>query len=204
MIKKKRKPGMNEILLDDEKRCMDPPGLLGTLAKLFRIMLRDMNVGPQTWGTLMCDFMLDVRNCVPQEGKKRTSTKGNLMKEFARERMSWRTWCKALRFLQFWKIEFSVTAYRRGNPRPFYFTTLVNLGEEYRTSTLLTEEDLSVSEFGHEDDDVIVGDFEELEEATRTVGAMLAEEQSRGYSNSWKPTTISYFKKLDVTTTAPN
>ena len=49
---------------------------------------------------LMEDFLSDVRNNIPQNIKEKSSARGNLRKELLRPVMTWKVFCKGLRFLK--------------------------------------------------------------------------------------------------------
>lgn len=105
------KRSMMGILDDPEKRIRETKGINGILAALWRVMLRDLRVTPGKWGSLMHDYVLDSRNGVPDNTKDRTSMRGNLIKEFSREGLTWKVFCKGLRFLQIIKIDLTITAH---------------------------------------------------------------------------------------------
>lgn len=118
---------LTRILTSPDREIRNTHGANGALARLFRVILLDLNIGPSRFGSLLQDYILDPRNGVANNKQDQTSARGNLTKEFARPQMTWKVFCKALKFLQILRIEFSVTAHwRHGNPT--VHSTKVNLG----------------------------------------------------------------------------
>lgn len=147
---------MNRILDDENKMQNDThKGAGGILAKLLRRIFFNDKVTNLMWLQLMNDFMSDMRNGIPNNKADRTSSRGNLTKEFARDQLTWKSFCRACRFLQIWKFELSIKAYyydgrvrRHGIP--------VNLGTRPQVNQLL--------EVLHEDPQDIEDDDEEHQE----------------------------------------
>lgn len=75
-------------------------GYNGILAALARRLIGELGISVPKWQRLMADFVSDSRNGVKDNQKERTSARGNLMKEFGRETMTWKVFIKFLRFLQ--------------------------------------------------------------------------------------------------------
>jgi hypothetical protein len=104
---------LTKILTAPDKDIKKTFGANGVLSRLFRQMLLDLNIGPSRFGSLLQEYILDPRNGVPNNKKDQTSMRGNLTKEFSRPQMTWKVFCKALRFLQIKKIEFVIKAHHR-------------------------------------------------------------------------------------------
>lgn len=115
------------LLNDPTKGMNETYGTNGILAHLFRRMLHDLNVSPMRWGSLMYDFITDPRNGVPDNKKDQTSWRGNFVKEFERRQMTWKVFCKAMRFLQLPRIELVIRAHHR-NGKVTEHSTFVNFG----------------------------------------------------------------------------
>jgi hypothetical protein len=115
-------------------------------------MLQNMNINGSQWGALMADFIQDSRNGVPDNRKDQTSMRGNLTKEFARPQMTWKVFCKAMRFLKFWKVEIYVKTYPVKGA-PMWHSTTVNFGSVASLLNELEEEDAEDEEDGHELED---------------------------------------------------
>lgn len=96
---------LNRMLSAPDKLRTRTPGGNGMLSRLFRTILQDLNITGQRFAKFMEDYITDTRNGVPNNKKDQTSMRGNLNKEFSREQMTWKVFCKALRFLQFTRVE---------------------------------------------------------------------------------------------------
>lgn len=104
---------MMKLLSSPDKGISQTHGPNGILARLFRTILFDENITPFRYMDLMDAFISEGQSGVPVNRVDLTSWRGNLTKELGKDQMSWKVFCKALRFLQVWKVEFRVTAYWR-------------------------------------------------------------------------------------------
>ena len=121
---------LNRILTSPDKDIKKTFGANGVLSRLFRQILWDLNIGPNRFGTLLQEYILDARNGVPNNKKDQTSARGNLTKEFSRPQMTWKVFMKAMRFLQIVRIEFVVKLHHRSPSKPpTLHSTVVELGE---------------------------------------------------------------------------
>ena len=102
---------MDKILTSRNKDVDKTSGANGVLSRLFRQILLDLDITGSKFGNLLQDYILDSRHGVPNNRKDQTSMRGNLTKEFSRPQMTWKVFCKALRFLQITKIEFVIKAH---------------------------------------------------------------------------------------------
>jgi hypothetical protein len=59
----------------------------------------------------MEDFLADVRNNIPQNIKERSSARGNLRKELMRPVMTWKVFCKGLRFIKIKRFSIIIRLY---------------------------------------------------------------------------------------------
>lgn len=116
-----------KILSSPDKGVTRTSGANGVLARMFRKMLYDLNITNAKWGSLMYDFITDIRNGVPNNKKDQTSMRGNLTKEFSRPQMTWKVFCKALRFMQITRIELAIKAYHE-NGKTSVHSTEVDFG----------------------------------------------------------------------------
>jgi hypothetical protein len=79
----------------------------------------------------MEDFLSDSRNSIPQNMKERSSARGNLQKEITGNKgMSWKVFCKALRFLGIIKFDIIINVKFEGNHLEYSFKETVNLGHK--------------------------------------------------------------------------
>lgn len=106
MKRPKVKP-ISRMLEDPNKEIHKTYGHVATLSKLWRIILKDLNIGGYRFSMLMERFLNDPNNHVPNNPKERFNNRGNLNKEMSNPTMSWKVFCKCMRFLQF--TEFRIT-----------------------------------------------------------------------------------------------
>ena len=98
-----------------------------------------MNINENRWNLLMHAFLNDPRNGVPQTRKDQTSMRGNLTKEFARDKMTWKVFCKAMMFMQFTHFEVCIIA-RTSTGKEVVFSTDINLGDRAGSNAQLLAE----------------------------------------------------------------
>lgn len=120
-------------------------GSTSILAKLFRQIIYSTGIAAPNlsskgrgddsfvigdrWNKLMEDFLSDSRNSIPQNMKERSSARGNLQKEITGNKgMSWKVFCKALRFLGIIKFDIIINVKFEGNHLEYSFKETVNLG----------------------------------------------------------------------------
>ncbi len=69
------------------------------LARVFRKLLHDLQVGPTRWDALMKEYVNNPDIC-PDSEQARISLTGNLGLELTRPEMTWKVFCKGLAVLQ--------------------------------------------------------------------------------------------------------
>lgn len=114
-----------KILNSADKGVSRTFGSNGTLSRLFRQMLRDRKIGPEKFGALMHDYLDDPRNRVSNNRKDRTSARGNLGMALAQPKMTWKVFCKGLRFLKVVKIDIAIRAYYANGQEEIHQTSMV-------------------------------------------------------------------------------
>lgn len=99
------------------------------LASLYQKIL-DICTGRQLqqFNRLMEDFLGDVRNNIPQNIKERSSARGNLRKELLRPVMTWKVFCKGLRFLKIKRFSIIIRLYHTNGDYTDYIEN-VQLGD---------------------------------------------------------------------------
>lgn len=121
---------LDRMLAAPDKEVKKTSGANGVLARLFRIILLNLNVTPARFGSLLQQYILDPRNGVPENKKDQTSARGNLTKEFYKPQMTWKVFLKAMRFLRIKKIVFIVELHHSGpGNKTTLHSTDVNLGD---------------------------------------------------------------------------
>lgn len=83
------------------------------LASLFRSILLDLHVNMFKFNTLVNDFIEDQTQASDLNEKDKSSAKGNLKRELLADKMSWKVFCKGLKFLNIIKFEIRIRAYHR-------------------------------------------------------------------------------------------
>lgn len=111
------------ILQRPDKGMAATHGVTGTLSRLFRKMMVELNITPMKFSALLADYVRDKRNKVPDNRRDQSSIMGNLTKELSRPDMTWKVFCKGVRFLQFTRFEICLRAYR-SNGKPIEFTPM--------------------------------------------------------------------------------
>ncbi len=144
---KSRHTPVNQMLLAEDKWMNRAPGRKGILVRLWRIILKNRNVSPPQFNSYMNDFIAEVKRTDPSNPKN-NSLRGNLTKEFTRDRMTWPVFLKGLRFLKHRKIRFIVQAHE-DNGTVFGHYIDVDLG----TSANLTDFLLEMEEKDGDDED---------------------------------------------------
>lgn len=71
----------------------------GTLSRLFRKILFDINIDLMRWDAAMKKYLADPRNRIQQNSKDISSARGNLAKALVKPDMTWKVFVKALKFL---------------------------------------------------------------------------------------------------------
>lgn len=130
---------LNRMLSDPDKERDQTSGANGILARLWRTMLTELNVNAMKFNAYLESYIQDPRNGVPNNRKDQTSHRGNLTKEFARPQMTWRVFCKGLRFLQFTEIKFIIQA-RHVTGKVTEHTTSITLNDPNVVEDLLIDD----------------------------------------------------------------
>ena len=81
------------------------------LSKLFFRMMKDLNIKFPQWNHLMVQYINDPKKCIPANTKDQSSARGNLQKELFKPRMSWKVFCKGIRFINILKFKITITAF---------------------------------------------------------------------------------------------
>ena len=97
---------------DEIKEMINEGGSNAILAGFLRLFMKDLHLDrPGRYGSYMQDYLLDPRNGIPNNRKDITSNRGNLTKEFGKQRITWKVLCKGFRFMKFIKVKFTITAW---------------------------------------------------------------------------------------------
>lgn len=140
-----------QILNSPDKGIKRTSGVAGSLSRLFRIILRDLDVMGPRFGALMNQFVTSARQGGGGADTKhaQTSLRGNLTKEFARDQMTWKVFCKGLRFLQFTKVEIWIKAHHASGKVSIHGDVVnLRLDEPYADFEAELEQDESMEATG--------------------------------------------------------
>ena len=88
-------------------------GINGILARMWKKILFDNGMSLMVWNKLMVAYIRDHKNNIPDNKRDQSSVQGNLTKELIKNSMTWKIFCKGLRFLRLIKFDLTVTAYHR-------------------------------------------------------------------------------------------
>lgn len=97
--RKKVRP-ISQLLDDPNKGINKTFSSFGALSKLWRVFLRDMQVTGYRFSRLMDHFLNNPKNRSKKNNGEHVDNRGNLHKELSNPAMSWKVFCKALRFGQ--------------------------------------------------------------------------------------------------------
>ncbi len=84
-------------------------GVTSILSAFFGKILMDLGVTTSGINRLMEAHLNNAKNGVPQNLKERASARGNLWKDLTKPTMTWKIFCRGLRFLNIPKFDIQVT-----------------------------------------------------------------------------------------------
>lgn len=98
------------------------------LSRMFWKMVADFGYSTfHRWEKLMMQYINDARNCIPRNRNAQSSARGNLQKELVKPEMTWKVFCKGMRFLGITSFEFKIIAHH-SNGKETVHSHRVNLG----------------------------------------------------------------------------
>lgn len=113
-----------KLLTSPDKGVSRTFGSKSLLSRLFRQLMKDLNVGPERFGALMRDYINDPRNHIPRNRKDMTSARGNLGAALSKPQMTWKVFCKGLAFLKIWKIDIAIRVYHSNGKKTDHYTSM--------------------------------------------------------------------------------
>lgn len=129
-----------ELLTLPDRGANEPDGPNGILARLFRIILWQLNITPMRFGKYMNDYIHDKRNRIKDTRSAHTSARGNLMKELGKPEMTFKVFMKGLRFIKVVRIEFIIKAHHPNGTTTVHATE-VDLSSEEMIASFMEEDD---------------------------------------------------------------
>jgi hypothetical protein len=97
-----------ELLSRTDRGINDTAGPNGILAKLWRVILYDLNITPMRFGKYMKDYVVNPRNGVPDSKPAQTQARGNLMKVLGKGEMTFKVFMQAMHFIKAVRIRFII------------------------------------------------------------------------------------------------
>lgn len=99
----------DRVLTDSTREVEDARNIL---ARLFRQILLERQIGPTEALQLMAAWIADPKNNIPHTLRGASYERGNLIKELSNSRMSWKVFIKAMRWLRIPRITFIVRCHQ--------------------------------------------------------------------------------------------
>lgn len=81
----------------------------GPLAKLYRRILWDLDIKPEQINALILKWLDDPKNGIPNNGKSRSTERGNIIKDLSKPEMTWKNFVKGIRLLRPLRVRFIVS-----------------------------------------------------------------------------------------------
>jgi hypothetical protein len=102
-----KKTRNNRMSTSSDRRRGKSFGANSVLVSMWETILADKNITTSKFERLMHDFLRDPRNGIPNNRVGHTQHRGNTVKQLLnRDKMTWKVFIKALRFMQFSELEF--------------------------------------------------------------------------------------------------
>lgn len=123
-------------MYDQNKRTSKQKRTVGNsaaviLGQFFNQILNDNNVKPKDLDFFMTRYVQDPVNGFPQDRRSISSARGNLRKELLNKYMSWRVFCKGLRFIKIKRFTLTIRAeYSKGEIKEHSVSVDLNLPDE--------------------------------------------------------------------------
>jgi hypothetical protein len=127
-----------ELLTLPDRGASEPSGPNGILARLFRIILWQLNITPMRFGKYMSDYIHDKRYGIKDTRTAHTMARGNLMKELGKSEMTFKVFMKGLRFIKISRIEFIIKAHHPNGTTTVH-STEVDLSSEEMTASFMDD-----------------------------------------------------------------
>ena len=131
-------------------RTRPAQGITGVLTNAFRSIVQDMGINPYEYNSLMEQYLQHEVSALEKKRRERearrkpgsteppinhaelnrrdrTTTRGNLNKEFGRDTMTWKVFCKALAFLQVRRFRLVLIVEKRNGEISNHSTPMVTL-----------------------------------------------------------------------------
>ncbi len=123
---------MRENLKNKDRKLGSPVttgGVTSILSRMYGKILLELGVGTTGINRLMESHLNNPKNGIPQNLKERASARGNLSKDLTKPTMTWKIFCRLIKFLHVSKFKIDITLYH-SNHQPTTHTMLVNLDDD--------------------------------------------------------------------------
>lgn len=123
---------MRENLKNKDRKLGSPVttgGVTSILSRLYGKILLELGVGTTGINRLMEAHLNNPKNGIPQNLKERASARGNLSKDLIKPTMTWKIFCRLVKFLCVPKFEITITLYH-SHHAPTTHNMLVNLDDD--------------------------------------------------------------------------
>ena len=138
--KTKVKP-IAKMLDDPNKEVAKTHGEKGLLSKLWRIILLENKISHYKFSNLMDHFLNSQSSQAEDDDPKvRFNNRGNLNKEFSNTQMSWKVFCKCMKFMQFTEFRITIEA-KHQDGKVTVHQTMLNLRDNDLKDGLAFEEE---------------------------------------------------------------
>ena len=107
----RKRSEMEIVLAAEDKGISKIRGVSGTLARLWRLILIQNNIKLNIMDAMLNLYVRNSANGIPNNKRDQISARGNLTKEIFKPILSWKVFCKALKFIGARKFELSVKIY---------------------------------------------------------------------------------------------
>ncbi len=126
MSKTPVKSDMDRILKSPNKCINDVQGVGGIIARLWRIMLLDLNINGSQFEVLLNDFIINAKRTIADNRVAKLFTRGNLRRELERPEMTFKVFIKGLKVLKMKHLKLAVEL-TSNSGKTYIFQTAVDL-----------------------------------------------------------------------------
>lgn len=130
---------IDKILNSPDKGIMETRGIGGIVARLWRQILKDMNIRPAIFHILLAEFVINTRKKMPDDRVSKLFTRGNVRKELERPTMTFKVFMKGIKMLNVVKFTIAVEL-QYASGKTSKHSTSVDLGDPNANSDLFEED----------------------------------------------------------------
>lgn len=122
-------------------------GVGGILGGIFADIYQDILISSsknnpiQLWAYYMDKYVKNPANEVEQDKKSLSSARGNINKELHKQSMTWRVFCKGLRFFQIFNFKITIEFKRKDTGESYIYSRDIDLVSDYNVKEEDDEDD---------------------------------------------------------------